>query len=147
MYLKRPGPQTNTSQATPNPANQGQATLHEAFTAQVPRIGTADLALMQAAMAERAPEWSVELQDICAEEATLVVLPEDGEDATGPSFVISRESYGLKLDQVHWDAVTKVGVYASMKDVVDILRLRLTFRGTSMGPACVTLHQSKHPDA
>ena len=39
---------------------------------------------------------------ICANEATLVVTPEDGDDETGPSFVISRETYGLRLDQVHW---------------------------------------------
>jgi hypothetical protein len=130
MSLKRPGTQTNPDQASPD----------QAFTAQVPRIGAADLAMVQAAMAECAPEWSVELQGTCADEATLVVLPEDGEDAVGPSFLVSRETYGLRLDQLHWDVVTEVGVYASMTDVVDVLRLRLAFRGSSIGPACVTLH-------
>ena len=50
---------------------------------------------MQLRNGEIAPDWAVELEGICDEEATLVVLPEGGDDAIGPSFVISRETYGL----------------------------------------------------
>ena len=111
-----------------------------AFAVRVRPIGGADLALVQAAMADAAPEWTVELQGICEDEATLVLLPEDGEEAVGPSFMVSRETYGFRIDQVHWDAVTEVGVYATMHDIVDVLRLRLAFCAGLEAPASVTLH-------
>jgi hypothetical protein len=125
MSIKPPGIQTSQDLA---------------FSVRVRPIGGADLEMVQAAMAEAAPEWSVELQDICIGEATLVLLPEDGEDAMGPSFMVSRETYGFRVDQVHWDVVTEVGVFVSMSDVVDVLRLRLAFCGGLKAPASVTLH-------
>ena len=91
-------------------------------------------------MADVAPEWSVELQGICADEASLVVLPEDGDDAKGPSFMISRETYGFRIDQVHWDVVTEIGVFAAMADIVRVLRLRLAFCYGVETPNSVTLH-------
>jgi hypothetical protein len=103
-------------------------------------INDADLALVIGAMAEIAPDWSVELQGICAGEATLVLLPEDGDDATGPSFMISRETYGFRLDQVHWDVVTEFGVFASLADIVAVLAARLAFYPGLAVPASVTLH-------
>ncbi|MDB5401953.1 MAG: hypothetical protein JWQ55_3971 [Rhodopila sp.] len=111
-----------------------------AFTVRVRPIGSADLVFMQNAMAESAPDWSVELQGICADEATLVLLPEDGDDAIGPSFMVSRETCGFRVDQVHWDVVTEVGVFTSMNDVIDVLRLSLAFCGGLEAPASVTLH-------
>ena len=91
-------------------------------------------------MAEIAPEWTVELQGISSEEASLVLTPEDGDDATGPSFMISRETYGFRLDQVHWDALMECGVYASLHDVVAVLAARLAFYPDLAVPASVTLH-------
>jgi hypothetical protein len=125
MSIKRPGIQTSQDLA---------------FTVRARPIGGADLILVQAAMAEAAPDWSVEMQGICADEATLVLLPEDGEDAMGPSFMISREAFGFRVDQVHWDVVTEIGVFASMHDIVDVLRLRLAFSAAMEAPASVTLH-------
>ena len=125
MSIKRPGFQTNEDLA---------------FTAPVRPIGDADLDFVQRAMAEIAPEWTVEMGGICADEATLVLLPEGGDDAMGPSFMISRETYGFSLDQLHWDVMTELGVFASLNDVVATLGVRLaSFPGT-MVPASVTLH-------
>jgi hypothetical protein len=109
------------------------------FAAQNPPLGDADLAYLRHVMGEIAPEWAVELEGICSEEATLVVVPEDGEDCTGPTFVISREAYGLRVNQLHWDAVTEVGVFASLGDVAAALQVRLAFC-TDAVPASVTLH-------
>ena len=107
---------------------------------RVQPLGLSELALVQAAMADAAPEWTVELHGICAEDATMVLLPEDGEDAAGPSFMISRETYGFRIDQVHWDEVTEIGVYATMHDIVDVLRLRLAFCAGLEAPVSVTVH-------
>ena len=125
MSIKRPGFQTNPDLP---------------FNMPVRPLGDADLASMQFVLAEIAPEWSVELQGICAEEATLILLPQDGEDANGPSFMISRETYGFRLDQLHWDTMTEVGVFVSLTDVVSALRQRVAFCTAMAAPAGVTLH-------
>lgn len=125
MSFKRPGYQT---------------TQYSTFSMPVRPLGNADLALVQDAMAEIAPEWSVELHGICVEEATLVLLPEGGDDAMGPSFMISRETYGFRLDQVHWDVLTEFGVFTSLKDVVAALGTRLRFFPDMGIPASGTVH-------
>jgi hypothetical protein len=117
-----------------------QITFDAGFTVQVPPLGEADLALVQRAIADIAPDWSVELEGICLDEATLVVLPDDGDDAMGPSFVVSRETYGLRVDQVHWDMVTEVGVFGSLQGVLEALRMRLAFHVAGAHSASVTLH-------
>jgi hypothetical protein len=125
MSIKRPG---------------YHATLDSAFAMPVRPLGGADLAIVRNEIAEIAPGWSVELHGICADEATLVLLPEGGDDAMGPSFMISRETYGFRLDQVHWDVVTEFGVFASLNDVVATLAARLAFFPDTATPASVTVH-------
>jgi hypothetical protein len=117
-----------------------QISCDTAVTVRVPSLGEADLLLVRRALMEIAPDWSVDLVGICSEETTLVLLPEDGDDLMGPSFVISREACGLRMDQVHWDALTEVGVFDSMYDVLDALRIRLAFCVAGAAPASVTLH-------
>jgi hypothetical protein len=118
----------------------GQTNQDTAYTLPVRPICEADLALMQGAMAEIAPGWSVELCGICADEATLVLLPEDGDDAMGPGFMISREPYGYRLDQVHWEVLTEFGVFPSLNDVVAALDMRLAVSEPMTIPASVTIH-------
>jgi hypothetical protein len=110
------------------------------FSVPVRPLGNADLALVQDAMTEIAPEWSVELHGICVDEATLVLLPEGGDDAMGPSFMISRETYGFRLDQVHWDVLTEYGVFASLPDVVAAIGARLATSPGMARSSSVTLH-------
>jgi hypothetical protein len=117
-----------------------QNSLVTTFAAPVPPLGVADLALVQRAMAEIAPDWAVALESICVDETTLVLVPDDGDDRSGPSFVISREAYGLRVDQVHWDEVTEIGVFASLTDILQVLRLRLAFFIDSTVPASATIH-------
>jgi hypothetical protein len=117
-----------------------QTSLTTIFTVPVPLLGEADLGMLQRAMAQIAPDWAVALEGICAGEATLVLVPEDGDDRSGPSFVISRETYGLRVDQVHWDAVTEVGVFASLSSVLEVLKLRLSFFIDSTMAASSTIH-------
>ena len=125
MSIKRPGFQTIQDLA---------------FAVDVRPIGAADLAFMEQAMSEIAPDLSVELHGMCADEAFLILLPEDGDDAKGPSFMISRETFGFRLDQVHWDALSEVGVFASLNDVVSVLGVRLAVLPDGAAPASVTVH-------
>jgi hypothetical protein len=117
-----------------------QTCLKPAFAVPVPALGLGDLTLMQLALGEIAPDWSVELQGICAGEATLVVLPDGGDDGIGPSFLISRETYGLRMDQVHWDVMTEVGVFASLHDVINALQPWLALCSVLTAPASAMLH-------
>jgi hypothetical protein len=114
--------------------------LVTAFAAPVAPLGDTDLALVQRAMAEVAPDWAVALESTRVDETTLVLVPDDGDDQSGPSFVISREAYGLRVDQVHWDEVTEIGAFASLTDVVEVLSLRLAFCSDNTVPASATIH-------
>jgi len=110
------------------------------FAAQIPPLGETERTYVQQAMAAIAPDWSVEKDGVSAEDATLVVVPDDGDDASGPSFVISRETYGLRVNQVHWDVVTEVGVFASLTDVVTALQARLAFCTDKTTPPSISVH-------
>jgi hypothetical protein len=85
-------------------------------------------------------DWTVELTGVRAEDATLVVLPEDGDDTNGPSFVLSREAGGFRIDQLHWDTLTEVGTYATLSDAFASLRAQLAFCAFTYVPASVTIH-------
>jgi hypothetical protein len=117
-----------------------QMRLKPGLAAPVPPLGHGDLVSMQLALGDIAPDWSVNLQGICAAQATLVVLPDGGDDGIGPSFLISRETYGLRLDQVHWDMMTEVGTFASLHDVINALHPRLALCSVLSAPASATLH-------
>ena len=106
-------------------------------------IGEAELSLVQMVMARIASDWSVELQGVCTDEAVLVLLPDGGDDAMGPSFIISREAFCFRLDQLHWDRLTELGVFSSLLDIMATLRPRLAFCSVHAVPASVTVHYSK----
>ncbi|HBK08490.1 MAG TPA: hypothetical protein DDZ81_22000 [Acetobacteraceae bacterium] len=114
--------------------------LNSAIAVRPQPLCESDLATVRHAIASIAPDWSVELEGACADEATLVLLPADGDDAIGPSFIISREADGFRVDQIHWDSLTEIGVFSSLSDVVATLRLRLAFCLSSGLPTSVTLH-------
>nr|WP_294512533.1 hypothetical protein [uncultured Rhodopila sp.] len=104
-----------------------------------PPLGAAEAAIFRSVVSIVAPDWVVELHGICTDEASLIVVPESGEDLTGPSFSVSRESYGFKLDRVRWDVMTEIGLYSSLTDVLVAIRRQLEFccRSEYIG---VTIH-------
>ena len=61
-------------------------------------------------------------------------------DATGPSFVISRESYGYRLDQVHWDTIRDIGLFSSLADAMSAVRQRLSIESARAPTGRPTLH-------
>lgn len=103
-------------------------------------LGTAELRALTDALADVAPMWTVELQGICVEEASLIVLPDGGDDMIGPSYALSRETFGYRVDQVHWDRMTEVGQYADFADAVQAIRHRVSLCVPAMVPAHATLH-------
>jgi hypothetical protein len=119
----------------------GDHTSQESAVAVTPApLGMADQAFFQSVMAEVAPGWTVELHGFCADEANLILLPDGGEDLNGPSFAVSREGYGFRLDQVQWDEMTEIGIYASLREVLDVICRRLAFCAGTDRPESVTIH-------
>jgi hypothetical protein len=114
------------------------------FSAPVPAhlrpLGMTDLTFVQHILAEIAPEWSAELQGICADEATLILVPDGGDDDLGPSFMISRDAFGLRVDQVHWDTVTEIGLFTSLNDVLEAIRLSLAMCAGEPEVVSYTVH-------
>jgi hypothetical protein len=105
-----------------------------------PPLGSVDLTLFRSVLGVIAPEWTVELQGFCADEASLIVVPDSGEDSAGPSFAVTREGYGFKLDRVRWDLVTEVGLYPSLTDVLAAIRCQIALCLGSSDDGPVTIH-------
>jgi hypothetical protein len=103
-------------------------------------LGSLELSLFRSVIGVIAPDWTVELHGFCAGEASLIVVPDSGEDLTGPSFAVSRESFGFKLDQVHWDVVTEIGVYSTLPEVLATIRRELAFCSGAACSGSVTIH-------
>ena len=85
-------------------------------------FGQRDLTLVSKAIGAAAPDWSVELHYICSGEANLVIMPEDADDALGPTFIIRRDGGALCLDQFHWDNYSQIGSFVHLRDAVDAVR-------------------------
>lgn len=103
-------------------------------------ISTRELHIIEAMLKDVAPQWSVELHGISFDDTSLIILPEDGEDALGPSFMISQEGYGLRLDQFHWDELTEIGAFPTLSAVVDVLVTLLRDATDFTLPPSATIH-------
>jgi hypothetical protein len=103
-------------------------------------LGLPEQRMVSTLLEELAPEWCVELEGICADEATLVVVPQSGDDATGPSFVISRGAFGYRLDQVHWEEMREVGLFPSLDDVMAAVLHMLTLDAAHFPRHAPTIH-------
>ena len=119
-----------------DPATQKSAPAPEA----PPPLGSIELSLFRDVIAVIAPDWTVELHGFCADEASLIVVPDSGEDLTGPSFAVTRESCGFKLDRVRWDIMTEIGLFSTLPDVLRAIRSQLAFCSGVADSAMVTLH-------
>jgi len=120
--------------------SSGQTNQKSAITVPAPPLGAADQAFFQSVINEVAPGWTVDLQAICLNDTSLILVPDGGEDQIGPSFSITRESFGFRLDQVQWDEMTEIGIYASLREVLDIICRRLAFCAGVIRPGSVTIH-------
>jgi hypothetical protein len=101
-----------------------------------PSFRAADLSLFQSMVEDFAPDWSVELVGHCVEQTSLVMVPETGEDRIGPSFAVTREPCGFKLDKIRWDIVTEIGLFQSLPELLNAIRTQLAHPSS----ATVTIH-------
>jgi hypothetical protein len=123
------------------PANRSDSSASHLISAiQAPPLGLADLRFVREALTDIAPDWCAELDGICADVATIVIVPEDGDDASGPSFVVSREGFRYRLDLVHWDDMRDVGVFSTLAEVISAVQRQMMMDSSCLHEASLTLH-------
>jgi hypothetical protein len=107
---------------------------------ELPALGTSDLRTMTSLLADVAPDWTAELHGICVDDASLVVLPDSADDQAGPTYVLSRDSVGYRVDQLHWDRLTEVGHFAGLAAAMGAIQRRVGFCLSVAVPSGATLH-------
>lgn len=88
-------------------------------------LGPGALAYASGAIADVAPDWSVELHETFPGETSLMLMPEAADDTIGPTFVLHCRASGFQLDQYQWDTYSAIGAYGSLGDALHAVRLRL----------------------
>jgi len=103
-------------------------------------LSTADQALLSRTLADIAPSWSVELHVFSAQDVSLVLMPEDADDAKGPTFIVQQDVAGFRLDQFWWDFYTELGTFRCLADLAAAVRARLIHLLIAATPVSQRLH-------
>jgi len=103
-------------------------------------FGSADQALFARILTDIAPSWSVELHVFSAQDVSLVLMPQDADDAKGPTFIVQQDGAGFRLDQLWWDFYSELGTYPSLTDLAAAVRTRLIHLLTAAIPASQSVH-------
>jgi hypothetical protein len=93
-------------------------------------MGAPEAAYAAGAIADVAPDWSVELHQAFHGESSLMLMPEDADDAIGPTFVLHRRQGTFQLDQYQWDTYSEIGAFNSLRAAVLAVRRRLAALAT-----------------
>ena len=104
------------------------------------RLGTTHCTYLAAAIAEVAPDWTVELHEVGTSDETISVMPEDGDDASGPTMLLYRDGSTFHLDQLDGDEYTTIGTFEALTDVAYVLRGRLRALRSGAPTHSTTLH-------
>lgn len=88
-------------------------------------MGERELALLSAAVADIAPDWSVELCGTDYHDRSLLVMPEGADDMIGPTFMVHAVNGAVRLDQLRFDDIQILAERAHLSEIVQILRGRL----------------------
>ena len=87
-------------------------------------------------IAELVPDWTVELHLDMLCKPMIVILPENLDDAIGPTLVVYGDDTAFHVEELRWDACRKLGEYRVWTDVLRAVWLRV-FWETPFAP---TLH-------
>src|SRR5208337_2701960 len=82
------------------------------------------------------PNWSVELHHDVLRNPMIVILPENLDDAIGPTLVVYRGKTAFHLEELRWDSYRRLGGYRAWSDVLQAVRTRLIREM----PSLTTLH-------
>jgi hypothetical protein len=91
---------------------------------------------LAATIAGLTPNWSVELHHDVLRKPMIVILPENLDDAIGPTLVVYGDEIAFHLEELRWDICRKRGDYCVWTDVLRAVWLRLFWEA----PFAPTLH-------
>jgi len=90
-------------------------------------LGPSECQHLAALVAELAPDGSVELRHDVFGSPTIVILPEDLDDANGPTLFVHRDGAVFHLEELRWGTYRKVDEFATWADVLRAVRIRLVW--------------------
>jgi hypothetical protein len=82
------------------------------------------------------PDWSVELHRDEFGEATIVIMPDDPNDAIYPTLIVSRYDSIFYLDELRQDSFRKLSDHLTWTELLRAVRIRLAWEM----PVSATLH-------
>jgi hypothetical protein len=88
------------------------------------------MAYAYGAIADLAPDWSIELHETPSGEASLMLMPEDADDEVGPTFVLRSDDGAFFLARYRWDRYSEVGEFYSLPDAMLAVRRELAALAT-----------------
>jgi len=90
-------------------------------------LGPGECEQLAALVAELAPDWSVELRHDVLGCPTIVILPDDLDDANGPVLFVHREGSAFHLEELRWSTYRKLDEYRAWAEVLRAVRIRLAW--------------------
>ena len=90
-------------------------------------LGVEHYGQLTAVVAGFLPDWSVEIHYDALSQPTIIILPENLDDDTGPTLVVYGDETGFHLEELRWDTYCKLGDYQAWADLVRSVRIRLTW--------------------
>jgi len=88
-------------------------------------LGPREHADVSDAVMDVTADWSVELCGVSLDDRSLVVMPEDGDDMTGPTFIIRRAGAMVVMEEMRWDECRTVAACTDLHELIHDLRGRL----------------------
>ena len=90
-------------------------------------LGLEECRQLGAVVAELAPDWSVELRENVLGAATIVILPENLGDVSGPTLFVHHGASAFHLEELRWGTCRRLDDYPAWPDVLRAVRIRLVW--------------------
>jgi hypothetical protein len=100
------------------PLHEGPRTEQRRRSLVTKPIGYNELSVVADAIADVAPDWTVELSCTFPGDANIVIMPEGADDLIGPTFLVYQDRNSFHVDQFQWDILGAVGDYSCLRDAV-----------------------------
>lgn len=81
-------------------------------------LGPSERAEIAGAVSQLITNWSVELSQEAPPTTTIMISPDDGEDTSGPTVVISADNGVFRLDAFQWDRYWTIAEYQTWAEAI-----------------------------
>jgi len=82
------------------------------------------------------PDWSVDVQTDPLGEVSIMIIPPRVDDTEGPLLIIHKAGLVYCLDEYRWDLYSGIGVFASLHELAEEVRLTLLSHSRVAGHMC-----------